>query len=118
MPRSFSARAIGGVIVILAVLATRSAAQDQCNLAKDIVVQALERIKTDTNEVGGDCLHLLKHATEICINSGDAWYYRSVFEKKLGHSSKSDYSLKKARMFGSEAMDQGADPFQLSTTPG
>jgi hypothetical protein len=93
------------------------AAQEQCNLAKDLVVQSLERIKMGTNEEAGDGLQLLKHATEVCINSGDAWYYRSLFEKKLGQASKADYSLKKAKMFSSEAMDAGADPFVLSTGP-
>ncbi len=93
------------------------AAQEHCNLAKDLVVQALERIKIGTNEEAGDGLQLLKHATEVCINSGDAWYYRSLFEKKLGQPSKADYSLKKAKMFSSEAMDAGADPFVLSTVP-
>jgi hypothetical protein len=107
-----------GLAFVFSTCVPHAAAQERCNLAKDIVVQALERIKTGTNEEAGDGLQLLKHATEVCINAGDAWYYRAVFEKKLGQSSKSDYSLKKAKMYGSEAMDQGADPFQLATTPG
>src|ERR1700733_6962833 len=91
------------------------AAQDQCNLAKDLVVQGLERVKTGTNDEVGDGLQLLKHATEVCISSGDAWYYRSLFENKLGQAAKAKYSLDKAKMFGSEAMDEGADPFRLAT---
>jgi Caspase domain len=118
MMRSLSRGAICVAIIVFTALAPRAGAQDQCNLAKDLVVQALERIKTGTNEEAGDGLQLLKHATEVCINAGDAWYYRSVFERKIGQPSKSDYSLKKAKMFGSEAMDQNADPFQLATTPG
>jgi hypothetical protein len=118
MLRFSIARVICSTVVVLAAFDPAAIAQDQCNLAKDIVVQALERIKTGTIEEAGDGLQLLKHATEVCINSGDAWYYRSVFEKKLGQPSKSEYSLKKAKMFGSEAMDQSADPFQLATTPG
>jgi hypothetical protein len=118
MPRSSIRKIIGTLVTILAPFVPCAGAQEQCNLAKDLVVQALERIKTGTNEEAGDGLQLLKNATDVCINSGDAWYYRSVFEKKLGQSSKSDYSLKKAKMFGSEAMDQGADPFQLATSPG
>jgi hypothetical protein len=93
------------------------AAQDQCNLAKDLVVQGLERVKTGANDEVGDGLQLLKHGTEVCINSGDAWYYRSLFERKLGQTANADYALKKAKMFGSEAMDQGASPFQLATGP-
>jgi len=118
MPRSSIARVICSAIIVLGVFGRRAAAQDQCNLAKDLVVQALERIKTGTNDEVGDGLQLLKHATEVCINSGDAWYYRFLFEKKLGQAPKADYSMKKAKMFGSEAMDQVADPFQLAANPG
>lgn len=118
MTPRFSIARVCSTVVVLSAFASAAVAQDQCNLAKDIVVQALERIKTGTIEEAGDGIQLLKHATEVCINSGDAWYYRSVFEKKLGQQSKSNYSLNKAKMFGSEAMDQGADPFQLATTPG
>jgi Caspase domain len=118
MPRMRFARGMCVGVVLVSVYASGAPAQDQCNLAKDIVVQALERIKTGTNKEAGDGVQLLKHATEVCISDGDAWYYRAIFEKKLGQSSKSDYSLKKAKMFGSEAMDQGADPFQLATAPG
>jgi uncharacterized caspase-like protein len=118
MLRFSIAKVICSTVAVLWAFAPAATAQDQCNLAKDIVVQALERIKTGTVEEAGDGIQLLKHATEVCIDSGDAWYYRSVFEKKLGQSSKSEYSLKKAKMFGSEAMDQGADPFQLATAPG
>lgn len=117
MPRTWVGKFIGTTLVIFAFLVPGAMAQDQCNLAKDLVVQALERIKTATNEEVGDGLQLLRNATDVCINAGDAWYYRSIFEKKLGQPSKSEYSLKKAKMYGSEAMDQGADPFQLATTP-
>ncbi len=102
-------------IVLASVLAAHLRAQDQCNLAKDLVVQALERVKTGTNEEAGDGLQLLKHATEVCINSGDAWYYRYIFERKLGQASKADYSLKKAKLFASEALELGSDPFVLAT---
>ncbi len=119
MPRrSILATILCGAVVLCLTLPTRSSAQDQCNLAKDLVVQGLERVKTGTNDEVGDGLQLLKHATEVCINAGDAWYYRSLFENKLGQAAKSKYSLEKARMFGSEAMDQGADPFHLATGPG
>src|ERR1700722_6747167 len=106
------------VMSLVIVFSSEIAAQDQCNLAKDLVVQALERVKTGTNDEVGDGLQLLKHATEVCINSGDAWYYRSLFENKLGQTAKAKYSLDKARMFSSDALNQGADPFQLATRPG
>jgi hypothetical protein len=90
-------------------------AQERCALAKDFTVQALEQIKTGaTNEVE-DGLQLLKHANELCASLGDAWYYRSLFERKLNQAAKANYSLSKAKMFGSEAMDQGSDPFMLAT---
>ena len=99
----------------LALLTTGTAAQDQCNLAKDLVVQALERVKTGTKDEAEDGLQLLKHATEVCINNGDAWYYRSVFEKERGQPGNVQYALDKAKKFGSEAMEQGANPFHLAT---
>jgi hypothetical protein len=84
-------------------------------LAKDFMVQALEHIKTGaTNEVE-DGLQLLKHANEQCASFGDAWYYRSLFEQRLGQATKAKYSLGKAKIFGSEAMDQGLDPFTLAS---
>ncbi len=106
---------ICAVILCLCFCASVCRAQDECNLAKDLVVQGLERVRTGTNDEAADGLQLLKHATEVCINLGDAWYYRSVFERKLGQASQTDYSLKKAKTFGSEAMDQAGDPFQLAT---
>ena len=112
------AKIIGTTFAMLAFFASSTMAQEQCNLAKDLVVQALERIKSGTNEEAGHGWQLLKDATDVCASSGDAWYYRSVFEKKLGQPARQyAYSLSKAQEFGSEAMDQGADPFQLATTP-
>jgi uncharacterized caspase-like protein len=84
-------------------------------LAKDFMVQALEQIKTGSTEEAEDGLQLLKHANEQCASLGDAWYYRSLFERKLTQAAKANYSLSKAKMFGSEAMDQGLDPFVLAT---
>jgi hypothetical protein len=102
-------------VAALALLTTGTAAQDQCNLAKDLVVQALERVKTGTKDEAEDGLQLLKHATEVCINNGDAWYYRSVFENERGQPGNVQYALDKAKKFGSEAMEQGANPFHLAT---
>jgi len=94
---------------------TQATAQERCGLDKDFMVQALEHIKTGaTNEVE-DGLQLLKHANEQCTSFGDAWYYRSLFERKLNQVAKANYSLGKAKMFGSEALDQGLDPFTLAT---
>ena len=115
--RSFTATSFR-VVVSLAFFATSAAAQDQCNLAKDLVVQALERVKAGTKDEAEDGLQLLKHATEVCISNGDAWYYRSVFERERGQPGNVQYALDKAKKFGSEAMAQGANPFRLATGTG
>ncbi len=78
------------------------------------MVQALEHIKTGSREEIEDGLQLLKHANEQCTSLGDAWYYRSLFERKLGHTPLADYSLKKAQMFGSDAWNEKSDPFKLA----
>jgi Caspase domain len=91
--------------------------QERCGVGKDYMVQALEQIKTGSREEVENGLQLLKHANEQCTSLGDAWYYRSLFERKLAHVPLADYSLKKAQMFGSEAMEQKADPFSLAAPP-
>ena len=94
---------------------TRDAqAQERCALAKDFMVQALEHVKTGATSEIEDGLQLLKHANEQCTSFGDAWYYRSLFEQRLGQNAKANYSLSKAKLFGSEAMGEGANPFVLA----
>ena len=87
---------------------------ERCGVSKDFEVQALEQIKTGAAPEVEDGLQLLKHATEVCASFGDAWYYRSLFERKLGQVPKANYSLDKAKLFGSQAMDDGANPFVLA----
>src|SRR5579863_7341592 len=60
----------------------------RCGVSKDFEVQALEQIKTGATSEVEDGLQLLKHATEVCASLGDAWYYRSLFERKLGQIPK------------------------------
>jgi hypothetical protein len=110
-------RPIRAVSLTLAciLLAAPSFAQGRCGLARDFVVQALEHVKAGSSVEVEDGLQLLKHANETCASLGDAWYYRSLFERRLGHAAKADYSLGKAKTFGSEAMDQGLNPFVLAT---
>jgi hypothetical protein len=93
---------------------------ERCGIAKDYMVQALEQIKTGAREEAEDGLQLLKHANEQCTSLGDAWYYRSLFERKLNHLPQAEYALKKARFLGSDAMAENADPFTLAapTVPG
>ena len=90
---------------------------ERCGVSKDFEVQALEQIKTGAAPEVEDGLQLLKHATEVCASFGDAWYYRSLFERKLGQTAKANYSLDKAQLFGSQAMTDGSNPFVLSAPP-
>jgi len=81
-------------------------------------VQALERVTPNSSDDAfEDALQLLKHAVSTCSELGDAWYYRSLVEQRLGHTSLAQYSMDKARMFDSDAMQQGLNPFVLATPP-
>jgi hypothetical protein len=98
---------MGGKLIFCAtvwlfVLFSHTRAQDKCNLAKDLVVQARERIKVGTNDEAADGIQLLKHATEVCISSGDAWYYRSLFERKLGQAANADGAITSAQVYEEE----------------
>src|SRR5262249_18534498 len=103
---------------LLAAAAVAHAA-GSCGASQDLLVRALERLG-DRPERGDieDSLQLVKKAVEGCADLGDAWYYRSVFETKLGHKPLADFALRKAKELGSEAMNQGADPFRLAAPPG
>jgi uncharacterized caspase-like protein len=99
--------------------ATACAQGPRCGAGKDLVVQALERV-TPQSDRGSfeDALQLLKHAVSECSELGDAWYYRSLVEQRLGHDALAKYAMDKARFNGSEVMDQGLNPFVLSTPAG
>jgi uncharacterized caspase-like protein len=92
---------------------------DRCGAGKDLVVQALERISPQA-QTGAfeDALQLLKHAVSVCAELGDAWYYRSLVEQRLGHDTLAKYAMDKARFNGSEALDQGLNPLVLATPAG
>ncbi len=97
----------------------RTQADDRCGAGKDLVVQALERISpTSDSNTYQDALQLLKHAVEECSELGDAWYYRSLVEQKLGHDALARYAMDKARFNSSEALEQGLNPLVLSTPAG
>ncbi|MGC1463220.1 MAG: caspase family protein [Terracidiphilus sp.] len=92
---------------------------DRCGAGKDLVVQALERISPKSNnDAFEDALQLLKHAVQECSELGDAWYYRSLVEQRLGHDALAKYSMDKARFNGSEALQQGLNPLVLATPSG
>ena len=121
MTKSLSATKSHWAIAILSlfvgVAPVAHAQGERCGVSKDFEVQALEQIKTGATSEVEDGLQLLKHATEVCASLGDAWYYRSLFERKLGQVPKANYSLDKAKLFGSQAMDEGANPFVLAAPP-
>jgi uncharacterized caspase-like protein len=88
----------------------------KCGAGQDLIVQALERItpqSPDTDFV--DALQLLKHAVSSCPELGDAWYYRSLVEQRLGHAPLAKYAMDKAHFYGSDALDQNLNPLILST---
>jgi hypothetical protein len=97
------------------VLAACAQAQERCGVAQDFMAQALERIKTGSSAEVANGLQLLKHANEVCTSLGDAWYYRSLFERRLNQTAKADYSLHNAQKYGSEALQEGIDPFAVAT---
>lgn len=89
---------------------------ERCGAGKDLVVQALERITPQSdNGAFEDALQLLKHAVSECGELGDAWYYRSLVERRLGHDALAKYAMDKARFTGSEALAQGLNPLVLAT---
>ena len=63
-------------------------------------------------------MQLLKHAVEECSELGDAWYYRSLVEQKLGHDALAKYAMDKARFNTSDALEQGLNPLVLATPAG
>jgi uncharacterized caspase-like protein len=107
------------VVALFGVSHAAQAADDRCGAGKDLVVQALERISpTSDRGTFEDALQLLKHAVEECSELGDAWYYRSLVEQKLGHDALAKYAMDKARFNNSEALDQGLNPLVLATPAG
>ncbi|MGA3102261.1 MAG: caspase family protein, partial [Terracidiphilus sp.] len=88
----------------------------RCGAGQDLIVQALERITPQSgNDAFEDALQLLKSAVAECPELGDAWYYRSLVEKRLGHDALAKYAMDKAHFNGSEALDQDLNPLVLST---
>ena len=108
------------VLAAAACIPAPARGEDQrCGAGKDLVVQALERITPQSrNEAFEDALQLLKHAVQECSELGDAWYYRSLVEQRLGHDAMARYAMDKARFNGSEALEQRLNPLVLATPAG
>lgn len=105
-------------VILVLLWCAAGHAEERCGTARDLMLRALERIRASaTNADYQDAVQLLKHACEQCAGLGDAWYFRSLFERKLGNARQADYALSKARQVGSEALSQGLNPFQMGAPP-
>ena len=106
----------GAAVWFLAIaIAAPAHAQQACAVSKDLVVRALELVSaTPARDQLTDGLLLLKQAESACDENGDAWYYRSLFEQKLG-SGNPQYSLGKARERNAAGLRSADDPFHLAT---
>jgi hypothetical protein len=83
----------------------------------DLVVQALEKMRADsTADELQDADQLLKRAAELCAELGDAWYYRSLVERKLGHAQLADFAMRQAQRFPSDASSEQLNPFVLAAS--
>jgi len=89
---------------------------NRCGAGKDLVVQALERLRADSpRDELERADELLKRAADLCSEIGEAWYYRALVEAKLGNSTRADYAMRQAKMLPSEAFNYGINPFVLAT---
>ena len=92
--------------------------RESCGTGKDLVVQALERLRADsTQDQLYEANQLLKRSAAECSELGDAWYYRSLVEEQLGHKDVAAFALGRARLFPSDAMKDGLNPFVLAAPP-
>lgn len=90
-------------------------AQGRCGAGVDLVVQALEKMRADSGSSElEDANQLLKRAAELCGELGNAWYYRSLVERKLGHAALADFAMRQAQKFPSDASSEQANPFVLA----
>jgi uncharacterized caspase-like protein len=102
-------------VALVAMFGPRAHAEGECGAAQDFVVQAREKISPQASPSDReDGLELLKHANQLCPESGDAWYYRAQFEKKLGHAPQAAFAMRQATRLGSDALSQGVDPFAVA----
>jgi uncharacterized caspase-like protein len=51
----------------------------------------------------------------LCGELGDAWYYESLVERKLGRPAVADFAMRQAVKFPSDASAEQANPFVLAT---
>jgi uncharacterized caspase-like protein len=91
----------------------------RCGAGVDLVVQALEKMSANApNSQLEDADQLLKRAAELCGELGDAWYYRSLVERKLGNARGADFAARQAAKFPSDASAEQQNPFVLASPLG
>ena len=113
--RSLAAMVIALLAFACFVVPTGARAQGRCGAGVDLVVQALEKMRADsTSDELQDADQLLKRAAELCGELGDAWYYRSLVERKLGHAQLADFAMRQAQRFPSDASSEQLNPFVLA----
>ena len=103
-------------LALLCVTAFGQGPGFRCGAGRDLVVQALEEVSAQSPDP--EIVHaneLLKRAAAMCSSLGDAWYYRSLMERKLRNERGAQFALGRAQLIGSEAMEQAIDPFHLAT---
>lgn len=91
---------------------------EKCDSAEDIVVQAREQARTDiSREQAERVRYKLKTATDVCSESGSAWYYRYLYARRLGDASDARYARSKAELFNAEGLRRNDDPFAPVIAP-
>ena len=106
---------LAALTAVLGALAGAGFAQEGCAVSKDLVVRALELASAHPKRDDlANGIIFLKQAEEACDESGDAWYYRALFERQLGQGNP-QYAMGKARERGSKALRDAEDPFRLAT---
>ena len=111
-----SAKLLAAALLVAGTLPHARAEDARCGAGKDLIVQALERAGPQSSASDFmDALQLLKRASAVCGELGDAWYYRSLVEARLGHAPLAKFAADQARLIGSDAQTQGLQPFVLAT---
>ena len=101
--------------LLLGPFATAHGLSPRCGAAHDLTVQALERVGPDsTPDTVRDANELLKRSEQMCSELGDTWYFRSLFETRLGNSAAAKFSLSQATKLSSEALSENLNPFTLA----
>ena len=107
------------LVLLASLCGSATQAQRKCSPAKDLMVHALEQMTPASTPGQLDSANeLLKRATGMCAELGDAWYYRSVLDRRNGKLQTAETALGHAVTFDSEAAKEKLDPFVLAAPKG